>query len=219
MKMKSSQSNSAAILFALTFSGASFGQTYQYTTSIACLDDEDCEVTGGYAGTCGTRTAPWGTSGQCEAVFCSNSSQCPTSETCQYGACTNSCSSNSQCPQGRYCSAGRCQVAQGGDAAFCLGTATLCGNGWGDCDSDAQCAGNLVCAFNVGASYGWSSSTDVCTNYINGHADFCTYYGPCARGEGDCENDQCEWGTYCKEDVGAQFGFSAGTDVCVYWWE
>lgn len=37
-----------------------------------------------------------------------------------------------------------------------------CGQGEGDCDSDADCKAGLICAQNVGADYGWPESRDVC---------------------------------------------------------
>ncbi|MEA3329603.1 MAG: hypothetical protein U9Q06_02560 [Nanoarchaeota archaeon] len=38
----------------------------------------------------------------------------------------------------------------------------LCGEGMGDCDKDADCLGELVCAGNVGEDYGQESWVDVC---------------------------------------------------------
>ena len=49
-----------------------------------------------------------------------------------------------------------------------LGTSTYCRSycpcehGEGDCDSDSECLPGLECVSNVGANYGFDSSTDVC---------------------------------------------------------
>ncbi len=48
-----------------------------------------------------------------------------------------------------------------------------------------------------------------------GHPRFCQLCGPCVDGEGDCDNDgECAAGTRCVQNIGAQFGFTAATDVC-----
>lgn len=53
-----------------------------------------------------------------------------------------------------------CSGAAGGDA-FCVNC--RCSAGQGDCDYDRQCAPGLACTPNVGATYGFSRDTDVCT--------------------------------------------------------
>ena len=97
-----------------------------------------------------------------------------------------------------------------------------CGPGEGDCDGDDQCESGLICATDVGADYGFSSSYDVCEQpdapscpYPNGHGDYCRDCGPCGAGEGDCDgDDQCESGLICATDVGADYGFPSNYDVC-----
>ena len=99
-----------------------------------------------------------------------------------------------------------------------------CDAGEGDCDKDSECALGLVCAKDVGANYGFSPGTDVCEapatpqcNLPPGHSNYCRDCGPCDIGEGDCDGDgsvECKAGLVCAKDVGANYGFSPGTDVC-----
>ena len=95
-----------------------------------------------------------------------------------------------------------------------------CGVGQGDCDGDGECESGLICAQDVGADYGFRSNYDVCEEpyscpYPNGHMDYCRDCGPCGAGEGDCDGDgECESGLICAQDVGADYGFSALSDVC-----
>ncbi len=49
-----------------------------------------------------------------------------------------------------------------------------------------------------------------------GHPDWCTVYGPCDEGEGDCDGDaECLPGLVCDEDSGATYGFHEWIDICV----
>ena len=46
-------------------------------------------------------------------------------------------------------------------------------------------------------------------------ADWCRDCGPCAEGEGDCDNDnECQTGLVCAQNVGANYGWPATRDVC-----
>jgi hypothetical protein len=49
-----------------------------------------------------------------------------------------------------------------GDNDYCADPAFPCDEGEGDCDSDDDCAGTLVCGINNGAVFGFVASTDVC---------------------------------------------------------
>ncbi len=50
----------------------------------------------------------------------------------------------------------------------------------------------------------------------NGHPRFCTEFGPCGSGQGDCDNDsECASGLVCTDNRGAEFGFPAGIDICL----
>jgi len=96
-----------------------------------------------------------------------------------------------------------------------------CGEGQGDCDSDAECEPGLVCVHNVGADYGWPWSRDVCEQpggcppFIPG-PDACTDPNcPCGEGQGDCDSDaECEPGLVCVHNVGADYGWPWSRDVC-----
>jgi hypothetical protein len=56
----------------------------------------------------------------------------------------------------------RVLVLARGSADYCRSGEYRCPSGQGDCDTNADCASGLTCAQNVGASYGFSSTTDVC---------------------------------------------------------
>lgn len=106
-----------------------------------------------------------------------------------------------------------------GDGDFCgPAAADQCAAGEGDCDSNTDCQAGLVCVWDVGATYGFSPTTDVCGQPaapVNGDANFCSVAAPCASGQGDCDsNAECQAGLHCVYDVGANYGFSPDTDVC-----
>lgn len=115
-----------------------------------------------------------------------------------------------------------------GNGRYCTACGP-CAAGQGDCDNDTECAGSLVCAQNVGAQFGFAPGVDVCVadggpgnpdppggcTETLGNGRYCTACGPCAAGQGDCDNDaECAAGLSCLENVGAQFGFAPGVDVC-----
>lgn len=69
------------------------------------------------------------------------------------------------------------------------------------------------------AARGWSRATrppgTPCA-LPPGHPRFCQECGPCADGAGDCDRDsECAPGLACIDNVGRQFGFAPGIDVCV----
>ena len=119
-----------------------------------------------------------------------------------------------------------------------------CGAGEGDCDGDVECAAGLVCRQNVGADFGFAPAVDVCMapgggggggsggggsgggggggggggtcELPAGHGRFCSECGPCGIGQGDCDSDgECAAGLACVDNIGAQFGFGSGIDVCI----
>ena len=109
-----------------------------------------------------------------------------------------------------------------GDPDYCR----LCGPcpyGEGDCDDDRECQAGLTCLDDVGEIFGLPGVTDVCAFRENGfcplppgHPNYCEVCGPCSAGEGNCKaSGQCTGVLTCFEDVGAQLGFSAGTNVCL----
>lgn len=114
---------------------------------------------------------------------------------------------------------GRCALPPG-HPRFCTECGP-CGDGAGDCDRDADCAPGLLCAQDVGAEFGFHPGIDVCRRpagtcpWPRGHGKYCRDCGPCAVGEGDCDNDaECVAGSRCVDDIGARFGFAPAVDVC-----
>ena len=108
-----------------------------------------------------------------------------------------------------------------GHPRFCVDCGP-CAAGQGDCDSDAECAAGAVCADNVGADFGFAPGIDVCVTppagcpWPVGHGRYCRDCGPCASGQGDCDSDaECQTGSTCVDNVGADFGFAPGVDVCI----
>jgi len=91
---------------------------------------------------------------------------------------------------------GSCHSGSNGGWSYCS-TSCPCNAGEGDCDSNAECAAGLTCASNVGASYGWASSMDVCQG-PSGSAGGSSCQGACggAAASGGC---------YC-DSVCAQYG-------------
>ena len=114
-----------------------------------------------------------------------------------------------------------------------------CGEGGGDCDSNADCLVRFSCVDDVGADYGLPANYDVCVpdgcyNGIQdgdetgvdvgpscnpndpGTKDYCTPEFPCENGEGDCDVDaDCAVGLRCVSNLGADYGMPANYDVCV----
>ncbi|MDH3255834.1 MAG: hypothetical protein OEM62_12630, partial [Acidobacteriota bacterium] len=55
-----------------------------------------------------------------------------------------------------------------------------------------------------------------CSLRVPGTTSFCTKCGPCGEGQGNCKrSSQCLGELTCAVDVGADFGFSPTTNVCV----
>ncbi|MEN0068259.1 MAG: trypsin-like peptidase domain-containing protein [Myxococcota bacterium] len=96
-----------------------------------------------------------------------------------------------------------------------------CPDGFGDCDSNADCDAGTVCVNDVGANYGWANTVDVCEGssqpscpWQPGDWNYCRDCGPCLAGEGDCEPGECAAGLVCATDVGPNYGWAAAVDVC-----
>ncbi len=168
----------------------------------------------------------------CEAVSGSvpgDYDYCSSSDPCSEGE--GDCDSDSECGSGLVCAqnvgasygwASNVDVCEAagpvpGDYDYCS-SSDPCSEGEGDCDSDSECASGLVCAQNVGASYGWASNVDVCeasSGPVPGDWDYCSSTNPCSAGEGDCDSSsECESGLRCMSNVGASYGWSSGVDVC-----
>ena len=102
--------------------------------------------------------------------------------------------------------------------------------------TDKKCIGNhvYVCSDYGDAGMCWTEMADcslsgkTCTNGQCdgedchtgelGSMSYCTDSCKCGEGEGDCDglgtDKQCDSGLICVKDVGANYGFSSGTDVC-----
>lgn len=154
---------------------------------------------------------------------------------CPCGAGKGDCDSNADCAEGLTCVAdvgpsygygsgidvceATCSTGANGDWGYC--TAGCPGDiGEGDCDSNADCLPGLVCKMDVGASYGFDPTMDMCERPCAsgppGGWSFCSASCPCGIGEGDCDSDsQCAPGLFCRANVGADYGYSADMDVCV----
>lgn len=168
----------------------------------------------------------------CASDFCSTTCLCANGE--------GDCDSDAECENG-YCAADigaqfgcaaevdicqpfpGCHTSRPGSPTFCSQSCP-CDAGEGDCDSDLECATGTYCRADVGANYGWDASVDVCEALPGCHTSspgsptFCSSSCRCEAGEGDCDSDlECAMGTYCRADVGANYGWSADIDVCEAW--
>lgn len=109
--------------------------------------------------------------------------------------------------------------SRAGGTSFCSAECP-CDEGGGDCDNDNECAAGLTCFSNVGVDFDMDPDTDVCAECPppskRGSSSFCSAECPCAEGGGDCDNNnQCQAGLVCGDDLGPQYGLGASIDVCV----
>lgn len=161
---------------------------------------------------------------------------CDTDCRCGHGG--GDCDSNSDCLASQVCDSNvgpafkmtpstdvcvnlGCETRTMGSSTYCS-SGCPCGFGGGDCDSTADCQPGLVCGSNFGPAYGrLSASTDICmpsacASRTLGSGTFCSTSCPCGNGGGDCDsNAECFPGLTCHSNVGASFGYSADTDVCL----
>jgi hypothetical protein len=76
-----------------------------------------------------------------------------------------------------------------------------CAEGEGDCDKDGECLSGLICAQVTGVDT-CQTSSPICHHPV-GHLDYCRDCGPCAEGEGDCDDDgECLSGLTCAQVPG-----------------
>ena len=123
-------------------------------------------------------------------------------------------------------------VCNGGDSC-CNGQCNL---GEGDCDSDSDCVGDLVCGSNncPRSGFEWDSGDDCCIKkggmetevlrilYLNCYVvcyggDSCCN-GQCGLGEGDCDRDSdCKGDLVCGSDNCPRTGlqWDSGDDCCM----
>ena len=136
-----------------------------------------------------------------------------------------------------------CHVGQSGSFAYCTRDCP-CAAGEGDCDNAAECIPGTHCEHNIGPQFGWHASLDVCMPDGGGQVaaapppppppppappppqnchrgalggyTYCSAGCPCAARQGDCDNNsECQQGTECRNNIGAQFGWAANVDVCM----
>ncbi len=94
-----------------------------------------------------------------------------------------------------------------------------CDVGEGDCDTDADCKGTLVCVHDVGAMVGLPGNYDLCLEREDESqpvSGFCesTPHG-CGLYEGDCNSNLgCRGDLVCRHDVGRAVGLPEWADVC-----
>ena len=131
--------------------------------------------------------------------------------------------------------AGGCHQGQAGTWSYVCSPTCLCYAGEGDCDSDLDCGGPLVCLDGGGKKYGFDGGIDTCeppeslsvpkkaagttepktARGTPGSYTYCSRETPCGPGEGHCSgNDECTTGV-CLEDVGSLFGVEPGKNFCV----
>merc|ERR1711902_488099 len=112
-------------------------------------------------------------------------------------------------------------MGNGGDWPCCSST-NKCGEGEGDCDSDAECQSGLICGKDncVGSSF--LTGEDCCTKPTSsgsgcngGDWTCCSSTNKCGEGEGDCDSDaECQSGLICGKDNCVGSSFLTGEDCC-----
>ncbi len=115
-----------------------------------------------------------------------------------------------------------CHPGSLGDWNYCSASCT-CGEGEGQCDSDAECDPGMVCAENVGSLYGQSWWLDLCMPEgaschpgTQGDWNYCSATCTCAEGEGECDSDaECDAGLVCQDNVGSLYGQDWWLDLCM----
>ena len=194
-----------------TFCMRDVGAAYGFAASVDMCETACVAAEPGYLGT---------------IDFCSES--CP----CEEGQ--GDCDSHSECAAGLRCGSDLgAEFGFDGEVDVCMSPQDdlmngsrdhcsmefPCATGHGDCDSHDQCQAGLRCGFGIGAHFGFDADADVCVpphdDLVNGNYDHCSLEFPCATGHGDCDShSECMPGNRCVSNVGANYGFSEGIDVC-----
>lgn len=98
-----------------------------------------------------------------------------------------------------------------GSSDFC-DPSCPCAIGEGDCDRDADCAGDAVCVQRAGTDFCEAAGTSGCAESAGNHAsapgavEFCVPDCTCTYGEGDCDTDtDCMPGLTCFQQAGDDF--------------
>jgi hypothetical protein len=146
---------------------------------IVCSDDVDCPTQescmGGVCSTTCSTTTDCHFGSECSSGRC-YSLEPGRADYCKGSPCPRNlgdCDSDSECAAGLQCvsnvgnlfgydaSDDVCTDMLNGAGSHCDSFGP-CDHGYGDCDSDSECGWLLKCGHNNGASFGFSSSTDVC---------------------------------------------------------
>ena len=87
-----------------------------------------------------------------------------------------------------------------------------CTAGEGDCDNDSECEAGLSCVQVEGVDI-CQTISPVCPHPV-GHLDYCRDCGPCAAGQGDCDNDgECQSGLTCVQIEGVDTCQTSSPDL------
>eukprot|EP00092_Neocalanus_flemingeri_P005011 GFUD01005388.1.p1 GENE.GFUD01005388.1~~GFUD01005388.1.p1 ORF type:complete len:490 (-),score=75.79 GFUD01005388.1:64-1533(-) len=168
--------------------------------------------------------------------YCSNSSPC----TAGHG----DCDSDAQCAGSLTCGQDNCKdfnsaahrladcciggsggVGSSSDWSYCS-TSNVCSLGQGDCDSDSQCSGSLVCGNNNCRDFhpNAQSNADCCIAATaagtgsNSDWSYCSTSNMCSLQQGDCDSDsQCSGSLVCGDNNCRDFHPTAQplADCCV----
>ncbi len=135
-----------------------------------CISGRICTVGGRGSNVCYIAPVTCDNDGICESAQGENTVNC-YSDCCALGDTTCSTQNFYKCVSGNWQNQGKVSGQCGYTDSTGLGTwnycssTNKCSEGEGDCDglgTDNQCLSGLTCVSNVGANYGWDSSTDVC---------------------------------------------------------
>ena len=100
-------------------------------------------------------------------------------------------------------------------SADCSQFTSICGDGiitLGECCDDGNAVGGDTCD----ATCDGGSACHPC-GLLPGDYEYCNLSncGPCPANIGDCDsNAECSGGTVCVDNIGNQFGWDGGVDVC-----
>jgi len=167
------------------------------------------------------------------SAYCCGGDSCCRNGVCNWGE--GDCDSNKDCAGELVCGKDNCRTMKGDRPSFdstddcceCQGGDNCCTNGicsWGqgDCDSDKDCAGELVCGKDNCRSMKGDrplfDSSDDCCECQGG--DNCCTNGICSWGQGDCDSDKdCADGLKCGTDncrtmAGGRPSFDSTDDCC-----
>ena len=104
----------------------------------------------------------------------------------------------------------------------------ICAEGYGDCDSDSQCAGSLICGKDNAQQFNpaFPSNGDICVKKPSSSSSssssakwdwsLCKKQ-KCTAGMGDCDKGQCAPGYKCKYNVAKNYNpqWPSAGDICV----